>query len=209
MNIVLHPTYFPSIAQFVAIAKAESLTFEIHDNFQKQSYRNRTYIYGANGKLQLSVPIIHSHKQRQLYKDVKISDVDNWQTVHWKSLESAYRTSPFFEFYEDELQPLFNVKSDFIFDHNLKCFEIVCECLQLDMTPKFTTTFEKETNANVKDYRSLSNARQQQNFNFEAYTQVFSPKHGFLSNLSILDLLFNEGTNALNYLENQSLIHND
>ena len=204
MNILLHPTYFPSIAQFVAIAKAGSLTFEMHDNFQKQTYRNRTYIYGANGKLKLSVPVIHSHKQRQLYKDVKISDAEKWQLVHWKSLESAYKTSPYFEFYEDEIKPLFELKSNFILDHNLKCLEVILECLQLELTPKFTTIFDKNPEE-LEDYRPLANARQEDNFNFKHYTQVFNNKHGYINNLSILDLLFNEGTNALTYLESQQL----
>ena len=204
MNILIHPTYFPSIAQFVAIAKAESLTFEIHDNFQKQTYRNRTYIYGANGKLQLSVPVIHSHKERQLYKDVKISAKDNWQLVQWKSLESAYKTSPYFEFYEDDIRPLFQLKSDYIFDHNLKCFEIITACLQLEIIPEFTSNFQKTT-TDLTDYRSLSNARKEKDMRLQPYTQVFNTKHGYINNLSILDLLFNEGTNALNYLETQQL----
>ena len=205
MNILLHPTYFPSIAQCIAIAKAESLTFEMHDNFQKQTYRNRTYIYGANGKLQLSVPVIHSHKNRQLYKDVKISHEEKWQLKHRKSLEAAYRTSPYFEFYEDELRPLFKIKSDFILDHNLKCFEIITACLQLDVTPKFSTAFDKEP-LDIKDYRYLTNSRQEKKIRFEPYTQVFNDKHGYINNLSILDLLFNEGTNALSYLEAQPIL---
>lgn len=204
MNILLHPTYFPSITQFIAIAKADQLTFELFDNFQKQTYRNRTYIYGANGKLKLSVPIIHSHKNRQQYKDVKISHQDKWQLIHWRSIETAYRTSPFFEFYEDEIEPLFKIKSDFILDHNLKCFEVITDCLQLDITPKFTTTFDKEPNG-VKDYRYLANSRQEEEILFKPYTQVFNNKHGYINNLSILDLLFNEGTNALSYLEAQTL----
>ncbi|WGD35071.1 WbqC family protein [Olleya sp. YS] len=203
-KILLHPTYFPSIAQCVAIANAEELIFEMHDNFQKQTYRNRAYIYGANGKLQLSVPIIHSHKERQLYRDVKISDVDKWQLIHLKSFEAAYRTSPYFEFYEDDFQPLFKLKSEFIFDHNLKCFEVISEFLQLDLSPKFTNTFEK-TPLDLKDYRYLANARQEKNIVLDPYTQVFNDKHGYINNLSVLDLLFNEGTNALTYLESQTL----
>ncbi len=204
MNILIHPTYFPSIAQCVAIAQAKSLTFEINDNYQKQTYRNRSYIYAANGKLQLSVPVIHSHKERQLYKDVKISQTENWQLLHWKSLESAYRTSPFFEFYADDLQPLFELKSEFIFDHNIKCFEVIAECLQLDITTNFSTKFEK-TPEKLTDYRGLTNARKEQNIDLQQYNQVFTEKHGYINNLSVLDLLFNEGTNALPYLEAQKL----
>ena len=104
MDILIHPTYLPNIAHFVAIVQAEQVCFEMDDNFQKQTYRNRAYIYGANGKLSLNIPVIHTQKERQKYRDVRIYNEDNWQLNHWKSLETAYRTSPFFEFYEDDLK---------------------------------------------------------------------------------------------------------
>ncbi|MBD0832234.1 WbqC family protein [Aestuariibaculum sediminum] len=204
-NIIIHPTYFPSIAHFVAITKAESVTFEVEDNFIKQTYRNRAYIYGANGKQTLNIPVIHSQKNRQKYKNVAIFNEENWQSNHWKSLISAYRTSPFFEYYEDELKPLFEAKAEHILDFNLKSFYSICECLQLDLEVKQTTTFEKELDSRTKDFRYLVHAKKEQIQSFEPYTQVFGGKHGFISNLSILDLLFNEGPNALNYLENQTL----
>lgn len=204
MNILIHPTYFPNIAHFVAMANAKHVTFEIEDNFVKQTYRNRTYIYGANGKLTLNIPVIHSQKNRQKYKDVKIFNADNWQNLHWKSLLSAYRTSPFFEYYEDELQPLFNVKADYILDFNLKCFEVICDCLQLQLNTSKTEIFHKNVE-NKTDFRHLVNAKRETPQRFENYTQVFANKHGFIPNLSILDLLFNEGPNALNYLESQTI----
>ena len=204
MKIVLHPTYFPNIAHFVAMLNAEEVILEMEDNFLKQTYRNRTYIYGANGKLGLNIPVIHSQKNRQKYKDVKIYNHDNWQSLHWKSILSAYRTSPFFEYYEDELQPLFMKNAGFILDHNLHCLETICDCLQLELNFFKTDTFEK-TLKDKTDYRQLVNAKKEPNYNFEKYTQVFSAKHGFTPNLSILDLLFNEGPNAVNYLESQTL----
>lgn len=204
MHILIHPTSFPNIATFVAITKAQSVTFEMMDNFQKQTYRNRSYIYAANGKLQLSIPVIYTQKNRQYYKDVKIANDYNWQDIHWKSLESAYRTSPFFEFYADELQPLFKTSFDYILEFNLKCFEVVCDCLQLDLTTSKTSIYNKEP-LNVIDYRHLVQAKKEPAYNLEHYTQVFTDKHGFISNLSILDLLFNEGPNALSYLESQQL----
>ena len=204
MNILLHPTYFPSIAHFVAIAKADSLAFEVEDNYQKQTYRNRTYIYGANGKLLLNVPIKHTHKNRQKYKDVKIANDEKWQILHWKSLESAYRTSPFFEYYEDEFKPLFEKKHKFILDYNFECLELVFECLQLEFNYSKTTEYNFDVSP-LTDFRNLVNARKEPAFLFDEYTQVFGNKYGFINNLSILDLLFNEGTNALNYLESQEL----
>ncbi|MBU2940727.1 WbqC family protein [Lacinutrix sp. C3R15] len=202
MNLIIHPTYFPNIAHFAAMLQAKEVVLEMHDNYQKQTYRNRTFIYGANGKLQLSVPVVYSQKERQKYQDIKIHNNEKWQSLHWKSLESAYRTSPYFEFYEDELKPLFTQKVEYLLDFNLKCFETILECLQLDLSISETKDFQKETLDN-KDFRYLVNSRKEPHFNFDTYTQVFGEKHGFISNLSILDLLFNEGTNALSYLENQ------
>ena len=204
MTVLLHPTYFPSIATFIAIAKADTVVMEVHDNYQKQTYRNRCYIYAANGKLQLSIPVVFSQKNRQKYSEVKIANDYKWQDNHWKSLESAYRTSPFYEFYIDELQPLFTEAFDTILDFNLKCFEVICECLQLETNFTKTEIFEKEP-IDIKDYRGLVNAKKENIIPLEPYVQVFYSKHGYINNLSILDLLFNEGPNAISYLESQNI----
>ena len=105
---LLHPTYFPTIASFSLIIK-EPCVMEVSDNYQKQTFRNRTYIYGANGKQLLTVPILHTGGEtgRQLYKNVKIDNNVSWQKLHWKTLQTAYRTSPYFEFYEDAISPDF------------------------------------------------------------------------------------------------------
>lgn len=202
MNILLHPTYFPNISHFVGMANAETLFFEVEDNYQKQTYRNRTIIYGANGALLLSIPIVFTQKNRQKFKDIKIANDTNWQSQHWKSIQSAYSTSPFFEFYEDEFQPLFTKKETYLLDFNLKCIEVLFDCLPLNLRFIKTETFKKTIDDKM-DLRLLVNKAHQQQF--EAYTQVFNNKHGFINNLSILDLLFNEGTNALNYLQSQKL----
>lgn len=202
MPITIHPTYFPNLAHFVAMVRAEHVVFEIDDNFLKQTYRNRTYIYGANGKLTLNIPVVHSQKNRQKYRDVKIFNEEKWQSLHWKSLLSAYRTSPFFEYYEDELHPIFHTKTKYILDFNLKCIEVICECLQLELNTSKTETYQSEIE-NTEDFRFLVNAKKEKVQSFENYTQVFNNKHGFIPNLSILDLLFNEGPNAVNYLESQ------
>ncbi|MDG1714030.1 WbqC family protein [Lacinutrix sp.] len=204
MNILIHPTYCPSIATFVAIAKADSVVMEVQDNYQKQTYRNRCYIYAANGKLQLSIPVVFSQKNRQKYSEVKIANTYKWQDNHWKSLESAYRTSPFFEFYADELQPLFTETFDTILEFNLKCFELICDCLQLELDYSKTEVYDKEPK-NTIDYRALVNAKKETIIPLKPYTQVFKAKHGFINNLSILDLLFNEGTNAVSYLKSQTI----
>lgn len=200
--MLLHSTYFPNIANFVALAKAKTTVFEVCDNYQKQTYRNRAYIYGANGKLALNVPVNYTQKNRQLFKDVRIANDSKWQSIHWKSLESAYKTSPFFEHYEDELIHLFETPQKFVMDFNFKCLETILDCLQLELDYKTSTTYEKDI---TNDYRFLVNARKETIKHFEPYTQVFSNKHGFINNLSILDLLFNEGPNALTYIESQNI----
>lgn len=200
--MVFHPTYFPNIAHFVAMIQAEQVIFEAEDNFQKQTYRNRCYIYAANGKLQLNIPVVNSQKNRQKYAEVQIANTYKWQDLHWKSLQSAYRTSPFFEFYADELEPLFTEEASSIYDFNLKCFEILCDCMQLDLNIAKTEAFHKSYQ-DQKDYRFLVDAKKELDVKFDPYTQVFGSKHGFINNLSILDLLFNEGPNTLSYLESQ------
>ncbi len=204
MQTLIHPSYFPSIAHFVIITKANTLLFEVEDNYQKQTYRNRFYMYGANGKQLLNIPIKHTGNNRQKYKDVKIENDFKWQKQHWKSLQTAYRTSPFFEFYEDELAPLFEKKQEFLLDLNLKTIELVADCLQIEMAFDKTTSYEKQ-HTNFIDFRVLIEAKKEKNYAFEEYTQVFSSKHGFIENLSILDLLFNEGPNTISYLEDQHL----
>lgn len=203
LDVILHPTYFPNIAHFVAIVKSDSVCFEVCDNYQKQSYRNRTEIYSANGKLALTVPVSYSQKNRQLYRDVKIANEDDWQLQHLKSLQSAYSMSPFFEFYIDDLMPLFETKFDFILDLNFKCFEILQDSLQLELNISESAVFEKEP-LNKTDFRPLVKRNYEAN-KLENYTQVFTEKHGFIPNLSILDLLFNEGPNAELYLNHQSI----
>jgi len=209
MNSVLfHPAYFGSIFQFCHIVQAEKLVFENEDNYQKQTYRNRQYIYGANGSLLLNIPVKHSGEKniRYKYKDVKIEPQFDWQTNHWRSFEAAYRTSPFFEFYEDELIHLYEKKYTYLLDFNYACFEAVCGCLQLEKNIEKTTEYFHEVKEeNLKDCRYLINSKSKKNIHLEIYTQVFEEKYGFLPNLSILDLLFSKGPDAMNYLENQKI----
>lgn len=203
-NILLHPTYFPSIVQMAAIAQADTLVFEIQDNYQKQSYRNRAYIAHANGRLSLNVPIKHSKiGARQKTKEVAIENSFPWQTQHWKSLQSAYRTSPFFEFYEDDIAPIFDNPAKYLLEHNLSVFRLLCELIGIEISYKTTTDYLKEPLQ--MDLRYLVEAKKEKVHRLSSYTQVLEANHGFLPNLSVLDLLFNEGPNALTYLESQEI----
>lgn len=203
MNILIHPTYFPSISHYIAMVKAESVTFEMEDNFQKQTNRNRMYIYSPNGIQLLNVPVKHSKEKHQKFKDVRIENDFAWQKNHFKSLEAAYRTSPFFEYFEDDFRPLFEKKQEFILDLNLQIFELINNSLGIKIEAKKTTEFFHDS-LNYDDLRSLVNGKKDVT-QIEEYTQVFNDKHGFINNLSILDLLFNEGRYAVDYLKNQSL----
>lgn len=202
-HVIIHPTYFPSISHFVAIAKAEKVTFEMDDNYQKQTNRNRMFIYSPNGLQLLNIPIKHSKNPNQKTKDVKLETAFDWQKQHFKSLEAAYRTSPFFEYFEDELHPIFQKKHTFLMDLNLQTIEIVSKCLRLDFPYDETTEYFHEI-TDKTDFRNLANGKKDRS-EFESYTQVFGDKHGFLNNISILDLLFNEGRYALDYLKKQTL----
>lgn len=203
MTVLVHPTYFPSISHFVAMVQSKAINFEMDDNFQKQTNRNRMYIYSPNGVQLLNIPIKHSKNSFQKTRDVKIENDFNWQKQHLKSLEAAYRSSPFFEYFEDDIRPIFTKKYEFLMDLNLQTFELVSECLGATFDIKYTTEYFKDVN-DVKDYRTLANGKKDASL-FEEYTQVFEEKEGFLTNLSVLDLLFNEGRYALDYLKNQQL----
>ncbi len=183
------------------MAKADLVTFEMEDNFQKQTNRNRMYIYGTNGLQLLNIPVKQTNENHQKFKEVRIDNASGWQKNHWKSLESAYRTSPFFEYFEDDLRPLFEKKHEFIMDLNFETFEIINSCLGIAFDVEKTTEYHHEA-SNFEDFRALVNGKKDTT-QVEKYTQVFNEKHGFLNNLSILDLLFNEGRYAVDYLEKQ------
>ena len=206
MNAILHPSYFPSISHFAAMAQSETITFEVEDNFQKQTNRNRAYIYSPNGIQMLNIPIKHSKESRQKTKDIKIETDFDWQKQHFKSLEAAYRSSPFFEFFEDDLRPVFEKKHDFLLDLNFETLAIVSKCLRMKIDYTTTTEYFHEVdNSLITDFRPLINGKKDHSL-FESYTQVFDDKYGFINNLSILDLLFNEGKYAMEYLKKQHLI---
>ncbi|OGS69342.1 MAG: hypothetical protein A3F91_15595 [Flavobacteria bacterium RIFCSPLOWO2_12_FULL_35_11] len=202
--ILLQPTYFSPILQYVAIANTDEIIFETEDNFQKQTYRNRCYIYAAQGKQLLNVPVQHAKEIKQKTKDVKIDYKDDWNKQQLKTLKTAYSSSPFYEFYIDDLLPVFGKKINFLLDLNFLAHEIIMDALQLEIPLKKTTEYEKESN--IMDLRILAEDKPKITYNLERYIQVFSENHGFIPNLSILDLLFMEGPNALNYLETQKNI---
>ena len=206
MNILIHPTYFPSISHFAAIVQADKVTFEMEDNFQKQTNRNRTYIYSPNGIQLLNIPVKHSKTAHQKTKDIQIENDFDWQKQHFKSLEAAYRSSPFFEYFEDDLLPIFEKKHSFLMDLNLEVFDLITRCLRMKIEYSTTTEYFHEINSEeITDFRFLANGKKDLS-QFESYTQVFDDKFGFINNLSVLDLVFNEGKFALDYLKLQQML---
>lgn len=199
--IVIQPCYFAPISQFAILAKHKEVCVEVFDNYQKQTYRNRCNIYGANGKLMLNIPIVHNKKEgRQLTRDVKMEPFFDWRKQHLKSIKTAYQTSPYFEFYEDDFTVFFEGEYNTLLDLNIASLKLILDLLEYDVN--ITNTKEYKTSYDV-DYRYLANAKKVHPFSFETYTQMFDNKFGFFPNLSILDLLFMEGPNAINYLETQ------
>lgn len=186
------------------MVQSENIIFEMEDNFQKQTNRNRAYIYSPNGIQLLNIPVKHSKTPHQKTKDILIENDFDWQKQHFKSLEAAYRSSPFFEFFEDDLIPVFEKKHTFLMDLNLEIFDILKKCLRLKLEFEPTTEYFHEA-ANYADFRYLANGKKDPN-GFEKYPQVFDDKHGFINNLSVLDLLFNEGKFAIDYLKSQTII---
>lgn len=197
--ILVYPAYFPSVLQMAAMAQAHTVVLEICDNYQKQTFRNRAHIAHTNGLLSLNVPVKHTGGDgRQRTSDVQTETAFPWQSQHWKSLQSAYRTSPFFEYYEDELAPLFEQEALGLQAHNLKILKVLTALLDLDLSISLSEQYHKEPIQ--KDLRNLILAKGGRSVNMPAYHQVFEDRHGFLPNLSVLDLLFNEGPNSLDYL---------
>ena len=191
------PTYFSPISQYQAILNSNSITFEVEDNYQKQTYRNRCYIYGANGKQLLNIPVsIPKSSKKTKSKDILVEN-SNWQKQHYKSLEAAYNHSPFFEFYKDDLQKIFSKKYTYLLDVNLDSFNFIKNALELPIEYKFSKTYEENK---PNDFRDLADSKKKVEISFLSYIQMFDQKFGFLKNLSILDLLFMEGPNSINFL---------
>ena len=191
------PAYFPSIT-YMANLVQQPVVFCVHSHYQKQTYRNRCNIYGANGKLSLSVPIEHRKTgEHQKDHDVMIKEQEDWKKNHWRSLESAYRSSPFFEFYEDELAEVFFTKKEKLMDFNIALMRCVFDWLSFEDQSIFSERFIPL----AAEEERLIIAKKSQPLTIPAYTQVFESKHGFISDLSVLDLIFNLGPESRTYLD--------
>lgn len=193
MQSIVPIVYAGNINYFSRLKKSTTIIFDKHENYIKQTYRNRCTIYGANGKLDLIIPIVKGKTGHQAMKDVKISYDGNWQRMHWKSLESAYRSSPYFEYYEHEFIPFYENKVEYLVDFNLALHEKLNKLLDLDSKFTFTEKYEV-ADENFIDERKLADPFLEiSDEDFKHYTQVFESKLAFIPNLSVIDLLVNCG----------------
>ena len=199
MKILLPIFYLPPVSWFAVFLKDENqIVLEQYENFPKQTFRNRTNIYGANGRLSLIIPINHSGER--VMKEIKVSHRENWQKLHWKSIKTAYQSSPYFEFYEDKLQKIFEFESDSLIQFNLNALKIVLDILKTEKA--YSLNIEYVKIPLEENYREKFSAKKESEIEMEEYYQTFTDKMGFMKDLSILDLICNKGPETLTYLKN-------
>lgn len=208
VDILLSTTYFGPVQWYQKLHRADHVWIEQWESFQKQTYRNRCLIATTQGVQALTIPIERdSHPAplsplpSHLIKDIRISEHGNWRHLHWNALQSAYGESPFFMYYEDDIRPFFERRWTYLLDFNEAIRQTLCELLDIQPQVSLTQTFAKDSPC--PDYRTTIAPKHplpDDSFQPKPYYQVYQQKHGFLPNLSILDLLFNMGTESIFYL---------
>lgn len=220
--MLLSTTYFRYVQWYSLLSRCTGsrVSIEARESFQKQTYRNRCVIATANGTQALTIPVTHAGSH--LIKDIRISDHGNWRHLHWQALCTAYGESAFFEYYQDDIRPFFidegpasPVRHTYLLDYNMSSAELLCRLLDLDISFDFTEEFIPSSQLPTQpDYRTLISPKARPSapvlsqdappvdiiFSPKPYYQVYRDRHGFLPNLSILDLLFNEGPESIKYL---------
>ena len=200
---LLSSAYCAPIQWYQKLNRYDAVVVEQYDNFLKQTYRNRCLIATANGTQTLTIPVEKGDSDKCLMRDVRISDHGNWRRLHWNALATAYGDSPFFDYYVDDLRPFYEQRFAFLLDFNMQMTAKLCELL--DITPNISLSEEyvKDVESGVDDFREVIRPKHPMpdaDFIPKPYYQVYAQRHGFIPNLSILDLLFNMGNEALFYL---------
>ncbi|MDL2266246.1 WbqC family protein [Parabacteroides sp. OttesenSCG-928-G21] len=193
----LSTAYLAPVQYYCKLYAYPQIRIEKHENYIKQSYRNRCIIAGANGPLSLSIPIVKPDTLKCPTKDIRISDHGNWRHLHWNALVSAYNMSPFFEYYEEDFAPFYERKYTFLFDFNEELRQLICSLLDIDSDVIYTNDYLPEVPNDFRERIRPKHEGIDLNFQPAAYYQVFQERHGFLPNLSIVDLLFNMGPEGL------------
>lgn len=197
-KVLLSTTYFGPVQWYQKLHRAEMVEIEQWESFQKQTYRNRCEIATTQGIQALTVPIIRGTSP--LIKDIRISDHGNWRHLHWNAIKSAYGESPFFDYYQDDIRPFFEKRWYYLLDFNEAIRETMCELVDIKPKVGYTTAYQQ---AAIVDFREGINPKHpapDPDFTPKPYYQVYAQKHGFLPNLSILDLLMNMGPESIFYL---------
>ena len=202
--ILLSTAYFAPIQYYSKLMHYDQVVIERHENYCKQSFRNRCTIYTANGLLDLVVPVVKSGEPKTPVTEVEISYDTLWQKLHFKAIESAYRRSPFFEYYIDDLMTFFNCRHRYLYEFNMQIMRTVCHITKIPFRVQESGEYMKSAEGIIDLRGSIHPKPNRQNTNTEFvppyYTQVFANKWGFKPNLSILDLLFNTGPEAKDLL---------
>lgn len=188
MSLILPSYYLAPVSYYVQLHRHSDSQIEVHEHYQKQTYRNRCTIAGPNGPLSLTIPVVKPEPGHFEMQDIRISDHGNWRHQHWNALVSAYRQTPFFEYYADDFAPFYERKWDFLVDYNEDLQRLVCSLLDIPATWSHTETYQ---GINLPDAESAE---------LKPYYQLFRDRHGFQPDLSIVDLLFNMGPEGLLYL---------
>lgn len=202
MTALLSTTYFGPVQWYQKLNRYDRILIERHDSFIKQTYRNRCVIATPNGPLALTVPT----KPQTSTADIQTSDHGNWRHVHWNALKSAYGESPFFEYYADDIKPFFEKRWDSLHDFNLDICHTVCRLIDIEPDISLTDHYitpEEAKKENIDDYRDVIRPKHplpDPSFEPKEYYQVYKQRHGFLPNMSILDLLFNMGNESVLWL---------
>jgi len=207
-EVLLSTAYLAPIQYFTKLVSYQQIYIEYCESYLKQSYRNRTIILAANGPLQLSIPVADGPRAKGPIKDLKLSYDQPWQLMHWRGISSAYNSSPFFEFYADDLAPFFHEKKwKYLFDFNLQLQDAILKSINFNLTINPTLDYypQGKIPETLDDFRYDIHPKPQKqeadpHFFPTPYTQVFNEKWGFVPNLSILDLLFSEGPETIRHL---------
>lgn len=202
----LSSAYLAPVAYYSKLLAYDTVCIEQHDHYIKQTYRNRCNIVGPGGILPLSIPTIRPETLKCPMKDIRISDHGNWRHLHWNAIESAYNNTPFFEYYKDDFLPFYQKKYTFLFDFNEQLRRLICELIDIEPNVQYTSTYQTVFTENEVDFREIIHpkkdfTREGPEFIATPYYQVFDARHGFLPNLSIIDLLFNMGPESLLILQ--------
>ncbi len=198
MNNIFPTSYLPGIQYVALFLKNEAPKIELFETYQKQSCRTRCNVMTANGLQTLTVPIVKTYGNHTLTKDIAISYREPWQQIHQRCLEAAYRKTPYFEYYFSYLEKAFSTKFDRLIDLNEFCLKFILKVLKINKEIVYTEDFEPISDAN--DYRVYLSKWSPEGTNFPKYYQVFDDRQPFVSNLSVIDLIFNEGPDTSNYL---------